>query len=832
MLISFYSGVVMLVLKFGGTSVGSPEALEKVVEILKDPVRREKVAVVVVSAFSGVTDRLIDLSKRAVSGDTTYSATVTALKESHLETASRFLSGDELEVVRENLEGEFSRLHKVLDGIAVLRELSPRSLDMVMSFGERFSAFIIASIFRAGGLPADYADSRFLVKTRGDFGKAVVQEDETFTIIRSWFKSKGPGLPVVTGFIASAGDGSTTTLGRGGSDLTAAVFGAALGAEEVEIWTDVDGIFTADPRQVRNAFPIDSISYEEAMELSHFGAKVIYPPTIQPALERGIPIRVKNTFNPGFHGTLIVKDADPSTYPIRGISSMRPVALIRVQGPAMVGVAGFSSRLFGAMARRKISVVLISQSSSEYSICFGVLPIDVPSAKDAIMEEFDREIDRGVIDPPVIEENFSIIAVVGLGMKRMTGISGRVFQALGRNDVNVVAIAQGSSEINISVVISSQDEAKALNAIHEAFFLATVRSVNLFMLGVGLIGTTLLEQIAAQREILAANHKIRINLIGVADSRRMIFDLDGLDPRKVKPILKGEGGAALPLSFPAFIERMEAYNLPNTAFCDCTASDDVAKSYAEILRAAIPVITPNKRANAGSLDYYKTLRDITRERGIPYLYETTVCAGLPVISTLRDLYLSGDRVRRIEAVLSGTLSFIFNNFDGSKAFSALLREAKAKGYTEPDPRDDLNAMDAARKALILARECGMQLEFSAVAIESILPEACFKAADVDAFFRELEKYDGDFEERRSRAAKEGRALRYVATIEEGAARLSLREESPGSPFLSLVDSDNIVVITTDRYSSLPMVIKGPGAGAQVTAGGVFADIVRIARTLV
>jgi aspartokinase/homoserine dehydrogenase 1 len=821
----------MLVLKFGGTSVGSPEALEKVVEILKDPVRREKVAVVVVSAFSGVTDRLIELSRRAVSGDTAYSATVTALKESHLETASHFLSGTELEAVRENLEGEFSRLQKILDGIAVLRELSPRSLDMVMSFGERFSAFIIASIFRTGGLPADYADSRFLIKTRGDFGKAVVQEDETFTIIRSWFKSKGPGLPVVTGFIASAGDGSTTTLGRGGSDLTAAVFGAALDAEEVETWTDVDGIFTADPRQVKNAFPIDSISYEEAMELSHFGAKVIYPPTIQPALERGIPIRVKNTFNPGFHGTLIVKNAEHSTYPIRGLSSMRPVALIRVQGPAMVGVAGFSSRLFGAMARRKISVVLISQSSSEYSICFAVLPADVPSAKDAIMEEFDREIDRGVIDPPVIEENFSIIAVVGLGMKRMTGISGRVFQALGRNDVNVVAIAQGSSEINISVVISSQDEAKALNAIHDAFFLATVRSVNLFMLGVGLIGTTLLEQIAAQREILAANHKIRINLIGAADSKRMVFDLEGLDPRKVKSILKGEG-ETLPLSFPAFIERMEAYNLPNTAFCDCTASDNVAKSYAEILRAAIPVITPNKRANAGTLDYYKTLRDITRERGIPYLYETTVCAGLPVISTLRDLYLSGDRVRRIEAVLSGTLSFIFNNFDGSKTFSALLREAKAKGYTEPDPRDDLNAMDAARKALILARECGMPLEFSSVAIESILPAACFKAADVDAFFKELEKYDGDFEERRSRAAKEGRALRYVAVIEEGAARLSLREEKPGSPFLSLVDSDNIVVITTDRYSSLPMVIKGPGAGAQVTAGGVFADIVRIARTLV
>jgi len=824
----------MLVLKFGGTSVGSPAALEKVLEILKDPVRREKVAVVVVSAFSGVTDGLIDLSRRAVSGDTTYPETVAAIKKGHLETASHFLAGEELDAARENLEGEFSRLLGVLDGISVLRELSPRSLDLMMSFGERFSASLIASIFCAKGLPATCVDSRRLVKTRGDFGKAVVQEEETFPLIRSWYGSQnGQVLPVVTGFIASAADGSTTTLGRGGSDLTAAVFGAALDAEEVEIWTDVDGIFTADPRQVKNAFPIDSISYEEAMELSHFGAKVIYPPTIQPALEKGIPIRIKNTFNPGFHGTLIVKDAEPSTYPIRGISSMRPVALIRVQGPAMVGVAGFSSRLFGSLARRKISVVLISQSSSEYSICFAVLPADIPSAKEAIMEEFDREIGRGVIDPPVIEENFSIIAVVGLGMKRMTGISGRVFYALGRNDVNVVAIAQGSSEINISVVISSHDEAKALNAIHEAFFLATVRSVNLFMIGVGLIGTTLLEQIAAQREILAESHKIRINLIGAADFRGMIFDLEGLDPRKVRSLLHGEKAEGIePLSLPGFIERMEAFNLPNTAFCDCTASDDIAQSYAEILRAAIPVITPNKRANSSPLEYYKTLRDISRERGTPYLYETTVCAGLPVISTLRDLTLSGDRVRRIEAVLSGTLSFIFNNYDGNKTFSALVREAKAKGYTEPDPRDDLKAMDAARKALILARECGMALEFSSVEIEPILPEACIKAADVDAFFKELEKSDGAFEERRSRAAKEGRALRYVAVIEEGAARLSLREEKAGSPFLSLVDSDNIVVITTDRYSTLPMVIKGPGAGAQVTAGGVFADIVRIARTLV
>jgi aspartokinase/homoserine dehydrogenase 1 len=419
-------------------------------------------------------------------------------------------------------------------------------------------------------------------------------------------------------------------------------------------------------------------------------------------------------------------------------------------------------------------------------------------------------------------------------MKRAAGISGKVFHALGRNGVNVVAIAQGSSEINISAVISRQDEGKALNAIHEAFFLSGVRSVNLFLVGMGHIGGTLLQQIADQREILAENHKIRINLIGAADFGRMIFDLQGLDPATIKSVLQDPSGTgeAVSLDLSEFIKRMKALNLPNSAFCDCTASDDVAKTYAEILKAAIPVITPNKRANASSLEYYKTLRDFSRDRGIPYLYETTVCAGLPVISTLRDLTLSGDKVRRIEAVLSGTLSFIFNNYDGTKAFSALVREAKAKGYTEPDPRDDLNAMDVARKALVLARECGIPLEFSDLTIEPILPPACFEAPTVEAFFIELEKSDRDFEERRSRAAAEGRALRYVAVIEGGSARISLKEERAGSPFMSLVDSDNIVVITTDRYSSLPMVIKGPGAGAQVTAGGIFADIVRIARTLV
>ncbi|MDR2618093.1 MAG: bifunctional aspartate kinase/homoserine dehydrogenase I [Treponema sp.] len=839
----------MLVLKFGGTSVGSQEAIKKILGILKDGEHRDRTRAVVVSAFSGVTDSLIGMCRKAAAGDPSYSGAAEAIRDRHREMAGAFLAGEALESALESLEATVADLIRVLDGISVLRELSPRSQDLVMSFGERLSADLIARILCAEGLQAAFLDTRPLIKTDNMFGKAHFLAGESFPRIRSFFdslavKTQGGKIPlqIATGFIASAMDDSTTTLGRGGSDLSAAILGAALDAEEVEIWTDVDGILTADPRLVKNAFRIESISYEEAMELSHFGAKVIYPPTIRPALEKGIPIRIRNTFNPSCPGTGIVKEAGDGSYPIRGISSMGNITLVRVQGSGMVGMTGFSARLFGALARRGVNIILITQSSSEYSVCFAVVPSDAEAAGEAAGEEFAREIAAGAIDPPIIEGDLSIIAVVGSRMKHSSGVSGKVFHALGRNGINVVAIAQGSSEINISAVVSRQDEAKGLNAIHEAFFLSGVRSVNLFLLGNGLIGGTLLDQIAGHQEILADEYKIRIRLIGAGNSKKMVFCPQGVDPKNVKALLRedppGSGGlkeiieTIEPLDLGVFIGRMKSLNLPNTCFCDCTASDDVAGWYADILQSSIPIVTPNKRANAGSLGYYKTLTGFSRNRGIPYLYETTVCAGLPVISTLRDLALSGDKVRRIEAVLSGTLSYIFNNYDGSRPFSALVREAKAKGYTEPDPRDDLNAMDAARKALILARECGMSLEFSAVSIEPILPPGCFKAGSVEAFFRELEKSDADFEKRRSEAAAEGRSLRYVAVIEEGQAALSLRAEEPGSPFLSLVDSDNIVVITTDRYSNLPMVIKGPGAGAQVTAGGVFADIVRIARTLV
>jgi len=818
----------MLVLKFGGTSVGSPEAIRKLIDIVKGTDHGARVRVVVVSAFSKVTDTLIDIARRSEAGDRTYTETLQSLVDRHVTVAKTLLPP----AVQGEAEGAIrtcvADLERALNGVAELRELSDRSLDYIMSFGERLSASLIAKIFSANGVPADYLDARPLIKTDGVYGNARFIPEETYPAIRAYLDGH-PNLQIVTGFIGSNGDNRTTTLGRGGSDLSAAIFGAAIDAEEVEIWTDVDGILTADPKLVKNAFRIDAISYVEAMELSHFGAKVLHPPTVRPALEKGIPIRIRNTFNPSCPGTLIASEVPPSLFPVRGISSMKDISLVRLQGSGMVGVTGFSSRLFACLARRGVNVILISQASSEYSICFAVLPKDALPAATAIKEEFEREIARSAIEAPVVERDLSIVAVVGERMKSTPGIAGKVFHALGRNGVNIVAIAQGSSELNISAVISRSDEAKALNAIHEAFFLSGFRSVNLTLVGVGLIGGTLLEQIAHQQEVLADQHKIRINVVAVANSKKMLIDPEGIDPGEAKRLLEERG---LAVDLKALVARIRSLNLPNSAFCDCTAGDQVPALYQELLSAAIPVVTPNKRANAGPYEYYRSLTEFSRDRGIPYLYETTVCAGLPVISTIHDLSLSGDRVRRIEAVLSGTLSFIFNNFDGSKPFSVLVREAKSKGYTEPDPRDDLNAMDAARKALILARECGMALEFNQVIIDPILPAPCFEAPDVERFFMELEKYDRDFEAKRVSAEKEGRLLRYVAVIEEGRARLSLQTVTGDSPFSSLVDADNIVVLTTDRYATLPMVIKGPGAGAQVTAGGVFADIVRIARTLV
>ncbi|GMO50640.1 MAG: bifunctional aspartate kinase/homoserine dehydrogenase I [Termitinemataceae bacterium] len=812
----------MTVLKFGGTSVGSPQSIEGLIKIVCDKDHADT-GIVVVSAFSGITDALIALAAGAASVEGAYEADLDAIRQRHEAAAAHFLSGDSAKEAAKIIEAYFDDLQRILGGIKLLKELSPRSMDRIMSFGERLSASLIALFFTAHGRKADFLDSRQLIKTDSNYGHAAVLYDKTNENIKKYMDTH-KNLQIAAGFIASTEENITTTLGRGGSDFSAAIYGAALNAKSVEIWTDVSGILTTDPKIVKSAFPIDAVSYGEAVEMSHFGAKVLHPPTVQPLMNKNIPIRIKNTFDPQANGTLIASEVPEDDMPIRGISCLSNIALIKVQGTGMVGVAGFSSRLFGALAHKNISVVLISQASSEYSICFAVSINDADSARSAVNQEFEKEIGLSLIERVIIELDCSIIAVVGKQMKGTTGISGKVFHALGRNGINIIAIAQGSSEINISTVIAKKDAAKAVNAIHDAFFSVGLRTINLFLAGCGLIGGTLLKQIELEKSNLEKNNQIRINLIGIASSKKMLFDVSGIKAGEAKAKLDADGEN---FDINHFVQQIKELNLANSCFCDCTSSEDVAAAYENLLHASIAIVTPNKKANSGTYDYYKRLTDYSKKRGIPYFYEVTVCAGLPVISTLRDLHLSGDRVISIEAVLSGTLSFIFNNFDGSKPFSALIKEAKEKGYTEPDPRDDLNAKDAARKALILSRECNVPLEFSDINIESILSQACFAAKSVDDFFKEVENCDAAFEKRRSDAEKAGKKLRYIASIKDGKASLSIREELATSPFCSLFDSDNIIVITTERYNKLPLVIKGPGAGAEVTAGGVFADILRV-----
>ncbi|HEX9934011.1 MAG TPA: bifunctional aspartate kinase/homoserine dehydrogenase I, partial [bacterium] len=629
-----------------------------------------------------------------------------------------------------------------------------------------------------------------------------------------------------TGFIGSTEKNETTTLGRGGSDYTAALIGAALDAKEVEIWTDVDGFMTADPRKVKNVFSIESLSYEEAMELSHFGAKVVYPLALQPTSSLSIPIKVKNTFHPEFKGTVVGKKT-PSAFLITGISSIDQIALLRVEGSGLIGVAGISARLFNALAKNRISVILISQASSEHSICLAVTPQAAESAQEAIEEEFRLEIQAGQVDPVVIERNLSIVAVVGENMRKTPGISGRLFQALGKNGVNVVAIAQGSSELNISVVIPQSDESKALNALHEAFFLSQTKTLNLYLLGTGLIGGTLLKQMQRQGKILPRTSDLEIKLIGLGNVDKMVFTEEGIPLAAWRNALE-KGG---PIHLNRFVDKLKELNLPNSVFVDCTGSGDVVGLYEDIFRANISVVTPNKIANSGRYALYKQLKDCATRHGVKFLYETNVGAGLPVINTLNDLLASGDRILKIEAVLSGTLSYIFNTVSKEKSFSDVVMEARTRGLSEPDPRTDLTGLDVARKILILSREIGLTLEPEDVVLEPILSEACIKAEDLDAFFKQLEHEDAAFERKRAAVERKNQRLRYVATLENGKAFVSLKTVDPEEPFYSLSGSDNMIVFTTERYRDRPLVVKGPGAGAEVTAAGVFADILRIANYL-
>ncbi|MBK7410406.1 MAG: bifunctional aspartate kinase/homoserine dehydrogenase I [Saprospirales bacterium] len=811
----------MIVLKFGGTSVADAQRLKNVADIIRRQQKKKKKVVAVLSALSGVTDSLLRMCYLASLRDNTYLELFAQVHNRHLDTIHT-LNLKEDSKLDSFVKEAFAELQNMLHGVYLLREQSPRTLDFVSAFGELLSTRMLYAYFQLLQIPSSFWDGRALIQTDEHFGAARVDFRATNKNLRHAFdKLKGVGL--MTGFIASTAQNETTTLGRGGSDYTAAIVGAALDAEEIQIWTDVDGVMTADPRKVKKAFSIPSMTYEEAMELSHFGAKVIHPPTIQPAMAKGIPLYIKNSFHPEHPGTRISKKQTDKTHLIKGISSIDDVSLLTVKGSGMVGVAGTSARLFNAIYGAGVNVILITQGSSEHSISFAVKPSDTKAARQRIESAFELEMQVKLIEPVQVEEGLSVVAVIGENMRHTPGVSGRLFQALGKNGINVVAIAQGSSELNVSLVIGKHDLAKALNSLHQGLFLSENKILNVFLVGVGLIGSTLLQQLEKQRQFIRESKMLEINLAGIANSRQMVLDESGISIDSYRERL--QEGEAMDLA--AFVDRMNRMNLPQSIFVDCTSSPEVVKSYRTVLSDSISIVTPNKLGNSGKYRDYQKLQTLAKRRNVRFLYETNVGAGLPVINTLKDLLHSGDRIIRIEAVLSGTLSYIFNNYKKGESFSSIVREAHARGFTEPDPRDDLSGMDVARKLLILARETGIPLEMNDIRIEKILPAACRKAPSVDAFFEELEKADTHFEKYLDRAQANGTVLRFIAQLENGNASIALREVDAGHPFFFLSGSDNIISYTTDRYLERPLVVKGPGAGAEVTAAGVFAEIISI-----
>lgn len=813
----------MKVLKFGGSSVAKPERIQAVIDILNGYYKNGEQFAVVFSALGGVTDSLINMSKLASKGNESYLKEFDEYCQRHRETAEQLLSGKYLKVALAELNKNEIDLRNFLHGICLLWEASPRAMDYVTSFGERNSAYLISVACQQNGINARFLDARKVIKTDNSFGVAKVDFDLTYQIVENYFR-ENPEIQITTGFISSTKGGLTTTLGRGGSDYTAAIIAAGLDASCIEIWTDVNGVLTADPRKVQKVFTIPEMSYAEAMEMSHFGAKVIYPPTLLPALNKNIPLYIKNTFNPTFEGTLISSNATLSNDPVRGISSINNVALMTLQGSGLFGMPGIAARLFNSLALAKINIILITQGSSESSITFAVDPKSAKKAKKVVEEAFLFELKEGSVEPIKVESELSVIAIIGENMRYHPGIAGRLFTALGKNGVNCVAIAQGSSELNVSVVINRADEQKGLNALHEAFFLSKTKVLHLFIAGVGLIGSTLLKQIRQQTSYLLEKQSLELRIVGLSNSRKMLFDSNGINLNNWKDNLIA---SELEASISGFVEEMKNLNLANSIFVDNTASELVANQYESILNASISISTPNKIATSSSYPQYLRLKRIAAKRGVQFLYETNVGAGLPVINTLHDLIHSGDQILKIEGVLSGSLSFIFNSFDGSEDFDTIVEKAKELGYTEPDPRIDLMGIDIRRKIIILARESGIPLEAKDVVIHPVLPEACIQAKTVHDFFTILKKNNNTFAKQQSDAAKDKKVLRMIATLDEGKASIALKSVGMDHPFYSLSGSDNMIVFTTERYKDRPLVIRGPGAGAEVTAAGVFAEVIKL-----
>ncbi len=809
-----------IVLKFGGSSVANHINIKKVIDIILQKQHDQKLYIVV-SALGGTTDLLLTAAEQAATQNSTYIDTVNIITNRHLETIANLFEKEHQHVHQQILLW-CKEIENLCNGLILLGELSNRSKDKIVSYGEIMSSFIIAEKLKEQNINTTWHDSRQLIKTNNYFGNAQVNFKETNKNISAFTQNITAKVVLLPGFIAANADGITTTLGRGGSDYTAAIIAAALQAQALEIWTDVSGMMTADPRLVSNYKNIPEISYQEAMELCHFGAKVVYPPTIQPVMKLGIPVWVKNTFAPHDHGTLIKNEAIKSDNIVCGISSIKNISLLSLEGAGMLGIPGFSKRLFEALALQQINVILITQSSSEHSICVGIDAASAAKAKQTIDLAFSYEIENGIVDPLSVENDLAIVAVVGENMKNHTGVSGRMFYALGRNGVNIRAIAQGSSERNISAVISQTDVNKAINVLHEAFFESEIKLLNLFIAGVGTVGSKLITQIQQQAAYLKQEKNLLIRVIGIANSKQFIIDENGIDLTQYKNQLLSTKKATV-ADYAASIVKL---NLRNSIFVDVTASESVALVYNTLLQKSIAVVACNKVAASSDFEVYKLLKQNAKEYSTPFLFETNVGAGLPVIGTLNDLVNSGDKVNSIHAVLSGTLNFVFNNYDGSRSFAEVVRQAQTEGYTEPDPRLDLSGKDVMRKILILAREAGLAMQMEDIDNNSFMPDSCMTGS-VEDFYTALAKEEAHFQKLLNEAQAKNCKLKFVATLQNGKANVGLQYIDEQHNFYHLYGKDNIVQFYTERYQQQPLVIKGAGAGADVTASGVFADIIRV-----
>ena len=814
----------MKVLKFGGTSVANAESLSNVLKIVQ---KQKGSTAVVVSALGGITDLLMEMLSSAQSGKQEYRKGFLEIETRHMNIIKTFVPIGYQSAIISFLKKNLNDLEAQLDAIHLLEEATPKNFATISSYGEILSSRIIQEVFLYNDIDSVYLDSRNIIKTIFHDGRQVLDQESSENAITSFFNENKSTTVLLPGYIASNENGETTTLGRGGSDYSAAIIASAINAEVLEIWTDVSGMYTAHPKIVAQAKPIDKLSYYEAMELSHFGAKVIYPPTLQPIIEKNIPILIKNSFAPEDPGTII--DDTPiieNGEIVKGISHIDKVALINLEGSGMIGITGFSKRLFEALSAAKINVIMITQASSEHSICIGVREEDAMAAKKAIDEKFAFEISIKKVLPAQVEKDMVNIAVVGEKMKDHQGISGKVFSSLGANNINIRAIAQGASERNISIIIDKKNVSKAINTLHESFFEAQVKELNLFVTGVGNVGSKLLEQINNQTDYLIENLRLKIRVIAISNSKKMVLGTDAMELSQWNTILEESETKA---NVDLFFEHAKKLNLRNSIFVDNTASEVIAKEYARYLNNNIGVVTCNKIAAADALNNYLNLKKISRKYGSPYLFETNVGAGLPIIDTLNNLIASGDQIIKIQAVLSGSLNFVFNNFKKGVKFHDVVLEAQQQGYTEPDPKIDLSGIDVARKILILARESGMKIELEAIENESFLPEACLNTKDNKSFFESLLQHNDHFEKMLENAEKHGAKMKYVAQLENGKAQVGIQLVKEGHDFYNLEGSDNIILFYTNRYSAQPLIVKGAGAGADVTASGIFADIIRIGK---